>query len=277
MEIRLQESSLVTLDVEETIDIPLFRYCITGLDVLPVMRTGSILFDVIGVVTSVWPPQHPSEGIFGITKKIEIADAREEPKEVIFFGPKVADLERESVHIRRDGHPVIMLIVGLDVKIYQGSEEYRFIFATTKRRGKKKNKRFTQWRRRGGWRDWIRKEQAMDGRFDPYEEAEKHAAALAAGLVDPDADEIEELKEQVLAQLRAGQYVVRRGGRYVCPFCNLAIREWSFKCALQHARDIGKSPAAEWEKKAKHRALTVFLSQDAQFAVDRANDGMGGV
>ncbi|TVU03256.1 hypothetical protein EJB05_51199, partial [Eragrostis curvula] len=177
---------------------------------------------------------------------------QEEPKEVIFFGPNVADLERRGeCNIRRDGHP--------------------------KRRGKKKNKRFTQWRRRGGWRDWIRKEQAMDGRFDPYEEAEKHAAALAAGLVDPDADEIEELKEQVLAQLRAGQYVVRRGGRYVCPFCNLAIREWSFKCALQHARDIGKSPAAEWEMKAKHRALTVFLSQDAQFAVDRANDGMGGV
>jgi hypothetical protein len=67
------------------------------------------------------------------------------------------------------------------------------------------------------------------------------------------------MKEDALAWLQEQGYtLVLRHGRCVCPYCNLANRQWGFRDILQHASGIGCS-GCTMKSSGRHRALEESL------------------
>uniref|UniRef100_A0ACD5YBV6 Uncharacterized protein n=1 Tax=Avena sativa TaxID=4498 RepID=A0ACD5YBV6_AVESA len=76
--------------------------------------------------------------------------------------------------------------------------------------------------------------------------------------------EIEEYKDKVYAQLRAGKLKVQYGERtFRCPFCvGKKKRDYNGKDLLQHASGIGAALKRKAEVKAAHLALAQFVKND---------------
>ncbi|KAG2565532.1 hypothetical protein PVAP13_7NG136004 [Panicum virgatum] len=90
-----------------------------------------------------------------------------------------------------------------------------------------------------------------------------------------DEEEMEEMKKVSFAWLQNQGYThVLRHGRSVCPYCNLAHRQWGFCDILQHASGIGCSGRVTMESRGRHHALEEYLCTDPHFAAFRRALGM---
>jgi hypothetical protein len=93
---------------------------------------------------------------------------------------------------------------------------------------------------------------------------------------EADEEEMEEMKTDVLDWLQEQGYTrVLRHGHCVCPYCNLADRQWGFRVILQHASRIGRSERT-MKSRGRHHALEEYLRMDPHYATFRLALGMAG-
>jgi hypothetical protein len=86
---------------------------------------------------------------------------------------------------------------------------------------------------------------------------------------EADEDETEEMKKDALAWLQEQGYTrVLRHGHCVCPYCNVAHRQWGFHDILEHASGIGRS-GRTMKSRDRHRALEAYLCMDPHYATFR--------
>ena len=105
------------------------------------------------------------------------------------------------------------------------------------------------------------------GYMDPYD---------LYDMDEADEEETEEMKKDALAWLQEQGYTrVLRHGRCVCPYCNLANRQWGFRDILQHTSGIGRS-GRTMKSRGRHRALEEYLRTDPRYATFRRALGMAG-
>jgi hypothetical protein len=93
---------------------------------------------------------------------------------------------------------------------------------------------------------------------------------------EADEEETKEMKKDALAWLQEQGYTrVLRHGRCVCPYCNLANRQWGFRHILQHDSGIGRS-GRTMKSRDRHHALEEYLCTDPRYATFRRALGMAG-
>jgi hypothetical protein len=90
---------------------------------------------------------------------------------------------------------------------------------------------------------------------------------------ETDEEETEEMTKDVLDWLQEQGYSrVLRHGHFVCPYCNLANRQWGFGDILQHASGI--SSGCTVKSRCRHHALEEYLHMDPSYATFRCALGM---